>query len=104
MRSSCSVGVKPSTLGVSMPATHLAAQAGHPHHVELVEVGGRDRQEAQPLEQRMALVLGFLQHSAVEMEPGQFAVEKAAGSEGGNARARLKLRSTFSGKLIDNLL
>ena len=35
---------------------HLAFQAGDADHVELVEIAGRDRQEAQPLEQRMGLV------------------------------------------------
>ena len=90
MRSSCSAGVSPSSLGVSMPATHLAAQARHAHHVELVEVRGGDRQEAQALEQRMALVLGFLQHPPIELEPGQLAVEKAARSEGGDARTRFQ--------------
>ena len=40
----------------------LAAQTRHAHHVELVEIRGGDRQEAQALEQRMALVLGLLQH------------------------------------------
>ena len=90
MRSSCSAGVSPSTLGVSMPATTWPAQARHAHHVELVEVGGGDRQEAQALEQRMALVLGFLEHAPVELEPGQLAVEKAARAEGGDARARFE--------------
>ena len=65
---------------------HLAAQARHADHVELVEVRGGDRQEAQALEQRMALVLGFLQHPLIELEPGQLAIEKAARSKGGDPR------------------
>ena len=63
---------------------HLPAEARDPHHVELVEVRGRDREEAQALEQRVALVLGFLEHAPVEVEPGQFAVKEPARAEGGN--------------------
>ena len=55
----------------------LAVDAGDAHHVELVEVGGRDRQEAQALQQRMALVLRLLEHAAVELQPGQLAVVEA---------------------------
>ena len=67
----------------------LAAQAGHAHHVELVEVRGRDGEEAQALEQRMALVLGFLENPAIELQPGQLAVEKAARPERGDAGVRI---------------
>jgi len=38
----------------------------------------------------MALILGFLEHPSVEMEPGQLAVEKTARSEGGDAGARFE--------------
>ncbi len=69
-------------------ADHLAAQTGHAHHVEFVEIVGRDREEAQALEQRMALVLGLLEHPPVEVEPGQLAVEKTARPHGGNAGAK----------------
>ena len=55
---------------------HLADQAGDAHHEEFVEIVGRDRQEAQPLEQRMGGIAGFLEHAAVEFEPGQFAVDE----------------------------
>ena len=46
---------------------HLAEQAGDAHHEELVEIAGRNRQEAQLLEQRVVLVRGLLQHAAVEL-------------------------------------
>ena len=59
----------------------LAAQTGHAHHVEFIEVRRRDGQETQALKQRMALVLGFLENPAVEMQPGQFTVEKPARPE-----------------------
>jgi hypothetical protein len=48
---------------------HLPLQAGEAHHVEFVEVVGRDRQEAQPLHQRMARVLALLHHPAIERQP-----------------------------------
>ena len=53
---------------------HLAVNAGDAHHVEFVEVGGRDRQEAQALEQRVALVLRLFEHAAIELQPGQLAI------------------------------
>ncbi len=58
---------------------HLALEAGDAHHEEFVEVVGRDRQEAHPLEQRMVLVGGLFQHPAIEVQPGQFAVDEALG-------------------------
>ena len=56
---------------------HLALEAGDAHHEEFVEVVGRDRQEADALEQRMVLVGRLLQHPPVEVQPGQFAVDEA---------------------------
>ena len=56
---------------------HLADQAGDPHRIELVEIAGADGQEADPLEQRIALVVGFLDHALVEIEPGELAVDEA---------------------------
>ncbi len=52
-------------------------QLGHAHHAELVEVGREDGCEAQPLEQRDALVAGQLEHARVPLEPRQLAVEEA---------------------------
>ena len=58
---------------------HLAAQAGDAHHEELVEIIGRDGQEAQLLQKRVAFVGRFLQHPAVELEPGKFPVDETLG-------------------------
>ena len=55
----------------------LALEAGDAHHEEFVEIVGRDRQEAQLLEQRMVVVLRLLQHPAIELQPGQLAVDEA---------------------------
>src|SRR6266550_9253893 len=53
------------------PGCYLAAEARHPDHVELVEVGVEDRQEFQSLEQRIPVVGRFVKNSAVELEPAQ---------------------------------
>ena len=55
----------------------LPAQAGDAHHEELVEIVRRDREEAKLLEERMVSVRRLLEHAAVELEPGQLAVDEA---------------------------
>ena len=52
--SSTSRGIRPGRGGHGDPGGDPALEAGHPHHEELVEVGGEDRQEPDPLEQRQA--------------------------------------------------
>src|SRR5262245_25613848 len=54
--------------------THHAEQAGRAHHVELVEVGGRDRKETQPFQQGMTGIARFRQYAAVELQPGELAI------------------------------
>ena len=56
------------------PALDLTFQPGDADHGEFVEIAGRDRQEAQPFEQRIALVLAFGEHAAVERQPAQLAI------------------------------
>ena len=63
----------------------LATQAGHAHHVELIEVRCRDREEAQALKQWMALIHSFLENPAIELQPRQLPIEKPARAERGNA-------------------
>ena len=58
-----------------------ALQAGDPHHEELVEVRGEDREEVRSLEHRDAWILGELEHALVEGEPAQLAVEIAFGGQ-----------------------
>jgi hypothetical protein len=43
---------------------------------EFVEVAGADGKKFQPFEKRVALIFGFLEHTAIEREPGRVAVEK----------------------------
>ena len=59
------------------PGKMLAFQPGHPHHIKFVEIVGRDRQKAQPLEQRMTQIVGLGEHPLVEGEPGELAIDKA---------------------------
>ena len=63
-------------------------QAGDADHEELVEVAREDRQEAHPLEQRHARVLGELEDALVERQPRQLPVEEAVGSTPGGVRRR----------------
>ena len=67
------------TVGRADRQPHLVAalEAGDPDHVELVEVGGEDRQKLGPLQQRQRGVVGQRQHARVEVQPAQFAVEVA---------------------------
>ena len=55
----------------------LGLDAGDPDHEELVKVIGRNRQKPDPLERGMAGIDRFLEHPAVEMQPGQLAVDEA---------------------------
>src|SRR6202035_48710 len=88
------LGREPPVLaGLLDAGIDLVVQAGHPNHVVLVEVGGVDRAELQPLQQRHALVLGELEDPVVEVQPGQLAVQVERRVEGvirgwaGSARA-----------------
>ncbi len=58
------------------PRLGLPDQPGHAHAEEFVEVAGADRQEPQPLQQRMALVLRLLHDPVIEVEPGQLAIDE----------------------------
>jgi hypothetical protein len=66
---------------------HLAFEAGDAHHEELVEIGGRDRQEADALQQRMIEVQRFLENAPVELQPGKFAVDEPLGTGSATLRA-----------------
>ena len=72
-------GVEPvgSRAGVARPDAPL--QLRHPDHEELVQVRAEDGQELHPLEKRDRGVLGLLEHPAVELEPGELAVDERVG-------------------------
>ena len=71
----CSLGAQPVGAAGVDPGVELVEEPGDPDHEELVEVGGVDRAEAEPLEQRHLGVLGQFEHPLVEVEPGELAVE-----------------------------
>jgi len=54
---------------------NLLHQPGHPHFKELVQIAGGNGEEFQPLQYRIALILGFFQHTPVESHPGSFTVD-----------------------------
>ncbi len=54
----------------------LLHHGGHTHFKEFVQVAGRDREELQSLQQRIALVLRLFEHTAIEREPGSIAVQE----------------------------
>ena len=58
------------------PGQDAALQARDADHEELVEVGGEDRQEVGAFEHRQGVVLGEVEHAAVEGQPAQLAVEE----------------------------
>jgi hypothetical protein len=58
------------------PRGDPALEAGHADHEELVEVAGEDRGEPDPLEERLLVVLGQLEHALVEAQPGELTVEE----------------------------
>ena len=75
--------------GVVDPLQLLPLQARDADHEKFVEVAARDRQEAQPFEQRMRGIARLLHHAAVKRQPAEFAVEEAFGAEGREPGRRL---------------
>ena len=67
-----------AALGNALP--NLRLDAGDPDHEELVKVIGGNRQKPDPLQRGMAGIDRFLEHPAVEMQPGQLAVDEAFGA------------------------
>src|SRR5258707_11872985 len=54
----------------------LALEAGNADHEEFIEVIGGNRQKPNTLEQGMGVVCRLLEYSAVELEPGQLAIDE----------------------------
>ena len=80
-----------------------ALQPGDPNHVELVEVGGEDRQELGPLQQGLAGVLGQREHAGVEVEPRQLAVQVAVVGQLRRGRGRAGGRHDRDRRRLDGL-
>ena len=74
---SCCAGVRPSGSGLGDAGLGLTDQASDPDRVKFIQVGGADRQKPHPFEQRVPRIFRLLQDAMVEVEPRQFAVDKA---------------------------
>jgi len=81
-----------TALGDALP--HLGLDAGDAHHEELIKVIGGNRQKSHPFERGVAGIDRFLQHPAIEVQPGQLAIDEAFGAIG-DRRAGLDLRFFF---------
>ncbi len=55
----------------------LADQPGDADRIKFIEVGRADRDEAQPLQQRVPRVLGLGDNAEIEFQPGEFPVDEA---------------------------
>jgi hypothetical protein len=64
----------------------LLLDAGDAHLEEFIEIRGDNPQKPQPFQQRLALVLRFLQHAPVKGQPAQFPVDEKPGI--GEVRSR----------------
>jgi hypothetical protein len=60
---------------LAQPDGDLLLEARHANLEELIQVGGKNAEEFHPLEERGALVDRLVQHSAVELQPGQLAID-----------------------------
>src|SRR5262249_7598763 len=70
-------GAAPVGAALGNSFADLGLDTGHADHEELIKVICRNRQEPYPLQCRVAGVYRFLQHPAVEMQPGQLAIDEA---------------------------
>ena len=61
--------------GFVVAVLDLLHHGGHANLEKLVQIVGGDGQELQPLQKRVAFILGFFEHTAVEREPGSISVE-----------------------------
>ena len=62
--------------GLVVAVLNLLHHGSHTHFKELVQIAGRDGEELQSLEQRIAFVLSLFEHTPVEREPGGVAVQE----------------------------
>jgi hypothetical protein len=75
MAASCWVGVSRQSRSSRSCGGPGRSEAGDADHQEFVEIAARDRQETQPLQQRVIWIAGFGQDATVERQPAQLAVE-----------------------------
>jgi hypothetical protein len=65
----------PVRAGHGIAEGHMMAQDRHLHLEEFIEIGIGDAQETQPLEQRHGWVLRLREHTEIELELRQLAIE-----------------------------
>ncbi len=81
-----------AALGDTFP--HLGLDTGDAHHEEFIKVIGGNRQKSHPFQRGVAGIDGFLQHTAIEMQPGKLTVDETFGAVG-DRRADLGFRLFF---------
>jgi hypothetical protein len=64
----------------------LRPDSGDADHEELVKVIGGNREEPDPFQHRVAGIHRLFEHTSVEMQPGQFAIDEAFGAGGNRGR------------------
>ena len=101
MRSSCSLRRQAVRAARGDAGAHLALEAGDAHHEELVEVVGRDRQEAQPLQQRVVGVLASSSTRRLKWSQDSSRLMKRSGC---SARSAPASGFVFSGFALSGLL
>ena len=77
MAISCSEGRQAIRTALGDALAHLGLDAGDPDHEELIKVIGGNRQKSHPFQRGMARIDRLLQHPAIEVQPGQLAVDEA---------------------------
>ena len=61
--------------GLSGPGLRWAFEASHADHEKFIQVGSRDTEKHEPFEQGNGLAPRLVQHSLVELQPAQFAIQ-----------------------------
>jgi hypothetical protein len=82
------------------PGPHLLPEPGDTDLEELVEVVGNDRQELDSLQERVAVVAGFMEDARVELDPGQLAIQVPVASRTTRLGARRLGRGHLGAKCL----
>ena len=67
---------KPVRTRAEMTFEDQPLESRYPHHKKLVEIRVEDGQKLDPLEQRDAVILRFLEYAPIELEPGELTIEQ----------------------------
>jgi hypothetical protein len=61
--------------GFGITVFNLLNQSGQPDFKKFIKIVSADREKLQPLEQRIIFVLRFFQHTMIELQPRNFAID-----------------------------